>query len=120
MAQILQINPSGTPIGERECFAGVSAQTNGQFPVQSDAFAIKRLESELNEHRYYLERKVEQRTEQLIRRITLLESCNATLCGKLAQAKRDVAALHKQLTNAQSCMKSDDLVNMAPNGVGDS
>ncbi|OGT15918.1 MAG: hypothetical protein A3J49_01945 [Gallionellales bacterium RIFCSPHIGHO2_02_FULL_57_16] len=118
MAQILQINPSGTSIGERECFAGISAQTNVQLPVKSDAFAIKRLESELNEHRYYLEQKVEQRTEQLIRRITLLESCNATLCNKLAQAKRDVAALHKQLANAQLCMESDDLVNVVPNGAG--
>lgn len=57
---------------------------------------MKAMEAELNEHRYHLERKVEQRTEQLTRRITLLESCNATLCDKLALAYEELAAL-KQL-----------------------
>lgn len=73
-----------------------------------DITEMKVMEAELNEHRYYLERKVEQRTEQLVRRITLLETCNTTLCDKLAQARRDVAALHKQLASALSGAKSDD------------
>jgi len=54
---------------------------------------IKKLKSELNEHRYYLERNVARRTEQLTRRIELLESCNTTLCGKLAMYKKDLAEL---------------------------
>lgn len=48
---------------------------------------MKKLRSELNEHRYYLERNVARETAQLIRRIDLLESCNATLCRKLALHK---------------------------------
>lgn len=56
----------------------------------------KAMEAELHEHRYHLERNVEQRTDQLVRRITLLESCNATLCGKLALAKREFATLNQQ------------------------
>lgn len=61
-----------------------------------DITEMKMMEAELNEHRYYLERKVEQRTEQLVRRITLLESCNATLCDKLALAHKKFAALRRQ------------------------
>lgn len=57
---------------------------------------MKAMEAELNEHRYHLERKVEQRTEQLTRRITLLESCNATLCDKLALAYKELATLKQQ------------------------
>lgn len=51
------------------------------------------MEAELNELRYHLERNVEQRTEQLLRNITLLESCNATLCEKLASVQRELAVL---------------------------
>ncbi len=54
---------------------------------------IMKLKSELNEHRYYLEQKVVHRTDLLTRRIALLESCNATLCGKLALYKRSLATL---------------------------
>lgn len=54
---------------------------------------IRKLKSELNEHRYYLENKVAHRTDILTRRIALLESCNATLCGKLASYKRNSATL---------------------------
>lgn len=62
-----------------------------------DITEIKMMEIELDEHRYYLEQKVEQRTEQLARRITLLESCNAALSSKLAQARSDIAELNKML-----------------------
>lgn len=62
-----------------------------------DITDMKEMEEELNEHRYYLEKKVEQRTEELVRRIALLESCNAALCDKLAQARREIAALNRQL-----------------------
>lgn len=74
-----------------------------------DITEMKVMEAELNEHRYNLERKVEQRTEQLMRRISLLESCNATLCDKLDHAIKDAAELKKQLastladTNSENC-----------------
>jgi PAS domain S-box-containing protein len=80
-----------------------------------DITEIKEMEEELNEHRYYLEKKVEQRTEQLLKRITLLESCNATLCDKLAQARRDIAALRGQLAGAMSGVGANDCLGR--NGV---
>ena len=86
--------------------------SNRQFPVRSSALEVKKLVAELNEHRYYLERKVEQRTEQLVKRIELLESCNTTLCNKLAQAKRDIAALQKQIDNNLSGIKSNNCTGL--------
>lgn len=59
---------------------------------------INRIQAELAEHRYHLERKVEQRTEQLLKRITLLESCNATLCDKLAMAQKEITSLKRQVS----------------------
>lgn len=61
---------------------------------------INKMKAELNEHRYYLERKVEQRTEQLLKRLVLLESCNSTLCDKLAIANKELIALKQQITHA--------------------
>lgn len=83
-----------------------------------DVTEMKTMEEELNEHRYYLEKKVEQRTEQLVRRITLLETCNATLCDKLAQARRDNTALRKQLARAISEAGSDDCLGQLT-GISD-
>lgn len=114
MVQLLQINPSVTSIGEREYLVGNAVQPVRQLPAQPDAFAVKKLEAELNEHRYSLEKKVEQRTGQLVKRITLLESCNATLSDKLAKARSEIAALQKQLTNAQSGMETGDLACIEP------
>jgi len=54
---------------------------------------MKKMKAELNELRYHLERNVEQRTEALSKRIALLESCNTTLCDKLASARKEFAAL---------------------------
>ena len=54
---------------------------------------MKKMKDELNEHRYYMERNVERRTEHLLTRIAVLESCNAALCSKLALAQRESAAL---------------------------
>lgn len=56
---------------------------------------MKKMAAELNEHRYYLEQKVAQSTEHLQKRIALLESCNATLCGKLASSQQELAALQQ-------------------------
>ncbi len=55
----------------------------------------KAMEAELGEHRYYLDRKVTQRTEQLMKQIEMLKSCNATLCTKLEQSQLALAALEK-------------------------
>ena len=61
---------------------------------------INKMKAELNEHRYYLERKIERRTEQLLKRLVLLESCNSTLCDKLAIANKELVALKQQITHA--------------------
>jgi len=57
---------------------------------------MRKMKAELNEHRYRFERNVERRTEQLLKRIALLESCNATLCDKLALAQKELAAFKQQ------------------------
>lgn len=61
--------------------------------VMLDITDKKEMEAELNERRYYLEQSVEQRTEHLMKRISLLESCNAALCNKLALMNQEVASL---------------------------
>lgn len=62
---------------------------------------MKRVRDELKEHRYFLERSVERRTDHLSRRIALLESCNATLCDKLSTAYKEIVALKKKSTSDQ-------------------
>jgi len=57
---------------------------------------MKKMKAELNEHRYFLERNVERETAHLLKRIALLESCNATLSGKLTLAHNEIAALKRQ------------------------
>ena len=59
---------------------------------------MKKMTSELNEHRYYLERNVDRRTEHLVKRIAVLEACNATLCGKLALSQKEFTALNNNRT----------------------
>ena len=71
-----------------------SLQTNSSVT----SIDTKAMEAELKELRYHLERKVEQRTTQLARRIKLLESCNATLCDKLELVQREFTALKQQPT----------------------
>lgn len=57
---------------------------------------MKKMKAELNEHRYFLERNVERETAHLLKRIALLESCNAALSAKLALAHQDLALLRQQ------------------------
>lgn len=54
---------------------------------------MKKIKSELNQHRHYLEQNVVRRTELLVKRIELLEACNASLCSKLALTQAQLAAL---------------------------
>jgi PAS domain S-box-containing protein len=65
--------------------------------VMLDISDKKRMEAELADHRYYLERNVERRTRELMKRIEMLESCNAALCSQLSSARMENAALHRQL-----------------------
>lgn len=65
--------------------------------VMLDITDKKRMEAELVDHRYCLERNVEQRTRQLTKHIAMLESCNASLCDQLSSAKLEIAALKQQL-----------------------
>lgn len=65
--------------------------------VMLDVSDKKRMEAELADHRYYLERNVEQRTRELMKRIEMLESCNASLCDRLSSAMLECAALKQQL-----------------------
>ena len=118
MVQHLQAKPHVTSFGASESFSGAHAASNTQLPAQSGIFAgrakklhgmpQKMLEDELNEHRYYLERKVEQRTEELSKRIKLLESCNTALCDKLAQAKKEISSLRNQQISTQSVAAPKD------------
>lgn len=110
MPQLKQSNPSVAPIGASEILTVLPAASNRQLSVRSDFITLKKLEAELNEHRYYLDRKVEQRTEQLVKRIKLLESCNTTLCDKLAQAKRVIASLQKQIESNLSGAETNDCI----------
>lgn len=114
MVQYLQTNPSVTLIGPSEYLTSATVAATVQLPDETsvvsdesgatlfirealrDITEMKAMEAELNEHRYYLERKVEQRTEQLMKRLALLESCNATLCDKLALAHKEIAALKQR------------------------
>lgn len=69
--------------------------------VMLDVSDKKRMEAELADHRYYLERNVEQRTRELMKRIEMLESCNASLCDRLSSARLECAALKQQLDGMQ-------------------
>ena len=64
--------------------------------VRKAMLDMKKIKAELNEHRYFLERNVERETGHLLKRIALLESCHATLSGKLALAHKEIAALKQQ------------------------
>lgn len=69
----------------------------GSMPFISQSMLnIRKMKAELNEHRYYLEQKVEYRTEHLLKRIVFLESCNTALCDKLAAVQKELAALRQQ------------------------
>lgn len=60
--------------------------------VMLDITEKKSMEGELAEHRYWLEKKVEQRTALLERRISVFESANTNLCEKIEE---NMAALRQ-------------------------
>ncbi len=57
---------------------------------------LRKMKAELNQHRYYLDQQVEQRTGHLLKRIAFLESCNTTLCDKLAASRQELARFRQQ------------------------
>ena len=65
--------------------------------VMLDITDKKRMEAELADHRYFLERNVESRTRQLAKCIATLESCNSSLCEQLSAARMEIASLKQQL-----------------------
>jgi hypothetical protein len=71
-----------------------------------------KMAAELNEHRNYLEKTVAIRTEQLLRRITLLESCNETLCAKLASTNKELDTLKQQLASRSAARELPQLYLM--------
>ena len=56
--------------------------------VMTDITRRKLLETELGQYRYMLDRMVRQRTEQLERRVGILESCNSRLCHKIGKTSQ--------------------------------
>ncbi len=76
--------------------------------IMLDITDKKEMEAELNEHRYHLQQTVERKTEQLVRSMTLLESCNAALCDKLASAQKELVTLRQQLAGTMFGTASND------------
>ncbi len=99
MVQLIQFNASQAPNGANDLAYAVAPEKS-EYALQTEDASVQMLQAELHEHRYYLERKVEERTEQLSTRIKVLETCNSSLAGKLADAKKDIAVLRRQLADA--------------------
>lgn len=86
--------------------------------VMLDISDKKQMEAELVDHRYYLERNVEQRTRELLRRIEMLESCNASLCDRLSSARLENAMLKQQLETEQEGATESDAETFAESMPG--
>lgn len=72
---------------------------------------IRKIKRELYEHRYYFEKNVVNRTEHLMKRIKLMEACNASLSYKLALSQKELAALKDGKTKPIPAQKSLRAVN---------
>lgn len=72
---------------------------------------MNKMKSELHEHRYYLEKNVAQRTEDLTKRIEVLETCNAALCSKLVSSQRMLGSLAHSYTEPRDNTAALRLVN---------
>lgn len=76
--------------------------------VRKVTLKTNKMKAELNELRYCLEQNVERRTEHLLIRIALLESCNETLCNKLALYQEELAGLRSvQALQKQTAVQYD-------------
>jgi hypothetical protein len=88
-------------------------RTNTTLFVLKVMRRMKQMQSELEEHRYYLERNVDLKTLHLTRRIDLLESCNTNLCGKLAITKKELAALTEKVSPIKLQLFNNDVQRVA-------
>lgn len=73
--------------------------------VMVDITNIKEMEAELEEHRYYMERRVAQRTAALEQRIGILESCNTALCNQMEEMCSAKALRIQSLIHGQDLLK---------------
>jgi hypothetical protein len=62
------------------------------------------MKQELNEHHFYLERNVALRSDDLLKRIAVLESCQFTLLEKLAQAPRRASEPERVLSWSENAV----------------
>jgi len=69
--------------------------------VMVDITGTKAMEAELDGHRYYMERRVAERTETLSRRVAILESCNAALCDQMEKLRAATARRILSMTMGQ-------------------
>ncbi len=87
-----RIQISGTQLSWFHDEAEVVADRHGRplfmQGVMTDISRCKSLETELGQYRYMLDRMVRQRTEQLERRVGILESCNSRLCRKIGKTSQ--------------------------------
>lgn len=61
-----------------------------------------------HQHRYHAEWNIEQIANQLVKRLTLLESRNAALCDKLGLPKRELATLDQQVARTLFGTETDE------------
>lgn len=73
-----------------------------------DITDMKAMQSELQAHRYFLEQRVKSHTEQLEKRIAILESCNSELCNQLEKQHRTCSELRKIKTRQDSMLRTID------------
>ena len=71
-----------------------------------DVTRMKAMQSELQAHRYFLEQRVQSHTEQLEKRIAILESCNSELCNQLEKEHRTCNELRKIKTRQDSMLRA--------------
>ncbi len=70
-------------------------KSNAMLHAFQISHEMNKLRAEVKEHRYFQEKSVARRTEYLSLRIGVLESCNKTLCNKLASTKKALAQMQR-------------------------
>ena len=117
MPKHLQTNLSVTSINTNEPPVSVPATPGGLLPTQQDISAkCTTLDStgkegdsaEQNEPHNFIDRGAKHETEYLLKFIASLESCNATLCNKLAQLERELATLRNPAARTVPRTESTD------------
>ena len=87
--------------------------------VMLDITEKRSMEGELAEHRYWLEKKVEQRTAMLERRISVFEAANANLCAKLEEKMTVLrqARLEQPRWQVVYSLAEEAILDVDPNGL---